>query len=41
MAVVWHPTKWCDCCMPEDEQKKQNKKNPFFIEEKQFKQFFL
>ena len=21
LPVAWHPTRWWDCCMPEDEKK--------------------
>ena len=28
MSVVWHPDRWWDCYMSEDE-----KKNPIFVEE--------
>ena len=31
MPVAWHPTRWWDWCMPEDEKKEIN---PFFIDEK-------
>ena len=23
MPVAWHPTRWCDWCIPEDEKKKE------------------
>ena len=24
MFAAWHPTRWCDWCMPEDEKKEVN-----------------
>ena len=31
MPVAWHPTKWWDCCISDDEKKE---KEPFLIDEK-------
>ena len=31
MPVAWHPTRWQDWCMPEDEKKKKKKKQIQFL----------
>ena len=31
MPAAWHPTRWWDWCMPEDNKKEIN---PFYIDEK-------
>ena len=35
MPVAWHPTRWWDWCMSEDEKKGRNKS--IFIDEKFYK----
>ena len=34
MLAAWHPTRWWDLCMPEDEKKEMK---PYLIDEKQYK----
>ena len=30
MPMAWHPSKWWDCCVPEDETKEREKKIDHF-----------